>query len=504
MQSSTRTRFWLAALGVVLAAVLVATLGVPALAAPPGQGGLPSPTYHPVESVDTTLDVVGGKDETRTFSYDAIDGFELGTTTVRSTYPRGMVFTLSPTSPNGAITDVTLFIRFPTEAGLRASAEWDPETETWVARPWETGDDQPAWSQIRFYWRVRDETDVFVDTPSFNTEYWDPTREWYRLNMPQYLVFWYGGLGDDPQRFADYAAYAIAATHQRRVDGFGQNISYQPVAVIYANRADWSEIQSAGQTNTFAQGSTRNALGICSQFVTGSGDSAIVRIVHVITHELTHMWHGDIVGGANGPIWWYEGLAEWFGTTPPNYDARLVNLATLQDIPSLTTNIGATAVQADGGNALAYSVGPSFVNWVVNTFGIEVIREAITAQAQAIPVREALETASGVSFLELENGWRTYIGLQALTLADVDPASALEPYEDSLFAEGDVVNLPSSPAMVMINEFPGSQRGMPVGSCFGGTEVTLLQIGAIDGVPYFQIDCLGQIGWVARDSVSGS
>ncbi len=490
------------ALTLTLGLIAVLQLAFPVAAAPPAQGALPTPTPDPIENLEYELSVVGGLDETLTFDHGEVDGFVIGESTVRSTYPRGMVFTLSPQSPNGAIQDVWLVIRFHHNSGTRVLAEWDDELEAFVAHPWDTGEGQPAWTQFDFHWRVRDVTGVLVETEPIATEYWDPNREWFRLETPVYLVYWWGLSQDDPDRAANYWAQAIMGTEPRRVAGFGEPIAYKPVATVYGNRQAWDETYGSGISNPFAGGLTSHDLGMSVQYIPGRAtDVDIAWIGTVITHELTHMYQFQTNIG--GPLWWTEGQAEWFALNPGDYDARMMNLATLQDIPSLTSTIGSGTVQADGRRALAYDVGPSFINWLVANYGgIDTMRQIVELQGSTTPVIEAIEEVTGVSFFDLENGWRTYVGFEPLSLADVDPASALEPYDDPMFAVGDVVTLPALPALSPVYEKPGP-RVKAIGQCFANMQVTILTIGALEGVPYYEIDCMGQIGWMGREQLVG-
>ncbi|MBN2304052.1 MAG: hypothetical protein JXQ72_06235, partial [Anaerolineae bacterium] len=338
---TSRTRYAAGAMALLTVITLVAAVALvafPAAAAPGAQGTIPTPTPYPVETIEYDLSVVGGVDETLTFSYAPMDGIELGDTTVRSTYPRGMIFTLAPESPNGAIQDVILFIRFEHGSGGRVVAEWDEQAQQWVAQPWPTGDGQPAWTHFNFYWRVRDVSDVTVDTEPLTMDYWDPNREWFRLETDSYIIYWWNLSDNNPDYAAEYWAYAIEATEPRRIEGFGRKISYKPIGVIYGNRAAWDETYGSGISNPNAGGLTSDALGMSVQYVPGGDtDINIQWLGSVVTHELTHMYQFDVVGGANGPLWWTEGQAEWFAMNPGDYDARLMNLATVQDLPSFTT-----------------------------------------------------------------------------------------------------------------------------------------------------------------------
>jgi hypothetical protein len=476
------------------------------LAAPDGQGDiLPTPTPVPVEKVTYSLTTVGGEDQTLTIAHEDAEGFTLGATTITSHYPRGMVFTLQPESANGAIQDVILFIRYSHGSGTRVVAEPDADVPGgWLAHPWATGEGQPAWTHFEFYWRVRDVTGATVDTAPVPMDYWDPSRRWFRMETPYYIVYWYGMSADDPDRFARQAAFAIESTEPRRIAGFGQPISYVPIAVIYNSRADWGEIYASGISDSTAGGVTSNTLGMSVQFAPNSPvENQINVLSHIITHELTHMYQFDIVGGSPGPNWWIEGQAEWFGFAPDAYDQRLMKLAQLQDLPTLSREVTRNLSQADDLAYLVYHMGASFVNWFVTEYGIETHAAVVELMKHNTGFYDAMEQVTGEPFLNLENRWRAYIGLPPLELADLDPTAALEPPRDPVFETGAVVTLPATPALVPLNEVPGP-RSLASGQCFASMTVTVLRVGSLDGVDYYEVDCMGQVGWVTQETLVGS
>lgn len=512
-----------ALMAVAFVAVLVATLALPTRV--PAQGeGLATPTPHPVDNLAYEIEEVGGNAETLTFVYDDIDGFTLGETTVTSQYPRGMVFTLAPESSNGRIADVILFIRFVHDSSMRVVAEWDDERAAWVAHPWETGEGQPPWSHFDFYWRVRDETGASVETPETPLDYWDPNRTWFRLESDHILAFWTGFMEDDPDYVGRQMAEYMAGLHERKVLGFGRAISYKPITVIFPDRDTMAEMYGSEIANNRVAGFTSDALGMSVQVLRGIDippgnetciwatqpeDWTLERRVNTIfstaAHEITHLYQFDVQGGTYGFLWWSEGQAEYFSNGFGNSDRRLMKLAELTggELPTLHEEVGARLTEADGCYALAYDVGPSFINWLLTNYGgLELHVQIVERMRLGDGLIATIEDLTGEAFLDLENAWRTGLGFRALTLADIDPALALEPYEDDLLAVGDTVTLPATPPLVGLNIEPG-EKAVAQGQCFGGMDVTVMEMGTLDGVPYFQIDCMGMTGWVTRDALVG-
>lgn len=498
-----------------VAVMLIMTLAFPAMAAPNGQGGmLATPTVYPLAELDYEFQVVGGVDKTLTFEHPDQDGFVIGTTTAHSIYPDGMVWTVQPESPNGNVTDVTFYATFGDGSRYRSEAFWDDEQEAWVARPWALGDGgsmNVAWLQFEFSWRVRDQTGAYVDTAPIAAEYWDPTRTWYRLDMTAYTVFWYGFMDDDPETFARLLVEGVEATEPRRQAGFGGALGFKQLGIVYPTADAYAETLASGVYEAEGQagitmGFTYPGVPVTVQFLhVGHPGFPPQRIIDLLpstlAHELTHTYQGKFNIG--GPTWWTEGTAEWFSPAPGTYDINLFELARMQyDLPSLTGEIGYRLPVPGYRGVLAYDVGASFVNWFVATYGFETLAEVLAVQAASTPVRDAIAQVTGQTFVEVENAWRAYIGFAPVDPCKIDPAACLEVYEDPMLAVGDQVTLPAMPPLVKMYMEPGEGK-LPGPQCFGNTVVTITQMGAVDGIAYFEIDCMGLVGWVTREVLVG-
>jgi hypothetical protein len=503
-----------------LVAVTVVSLTMPVVA----QNGpdLPTPTLFPAENTPYTLTVVGGKDETFTFTYAEQDAFKPGETVVTSEYPMGMRFTVNPTSTNSDITEVTLFAVLVHGIKTRFPAEWDADNQVWVARPWDTGG-QPPWTTFDFYWYIRDASGAFIETEPYPMDYFDPDHEWFRSESDLLVLYWRDFGADDPDAIAQKMADTMAAIHPRKVAGFGRALSYQPLAVIFPDQEAFAGMYGSGVNNTRVAGFTDSDLGMSVQVLRGNGyapmqeeciwatkpedwtvERRINTIYSVTTHEVSHLYQFDIQGDAYGYLWWSEGQAEYFSSAPGKYDERLRYLATLQDLPTLQGDVPSSTNEADGCYALAYDVGASFINWLlVNYGGLELHYQISENLRLGQSVFESVEELTGKPFLEIENEWRAYLGYKPINPVDLDPSLALEPYEDPLIAVGDKITLPALPAVVPLGEDP-LPRTLGVGTCFANTEVEVLKMGQSDGVAYFQVNCMGMIGWVTRDKLVGA
>ena len=154
--------------------------------------------------------------------------------------------------------------------------------------------------------------------------------------------------------------------------------------------------------------------------------------------------------------------------------------------------------QADGRVDLAYDMGASFINWLLANYGgIATHARIVALMAGGSDLYAAIETATGQTFFDLENEWRAYIGLPPFDLADIDPAAALEPPVDPIFAEGDTFTLAAAAPPLMFYQEPRPDA-LVGGQCYANMPVTIRRVGSLEDVDYYQIECLGQVGWITR------
>ena len=87
-------------------------------------------------------------------------------------------------------------------------------------------------------------------------------------------------------------------------------------------------------------------------------------------------------------------------------------------------------------------------------------------------------------------------------LADLDPASALLPPIDPIYAVGDSFTLPATTPFLPFYQEP-RPNGFLGGQCYANMTITIQRVGSLDGIDYYQIECLGQVGWVTRAQLAG-
>jgi hypothetical protein len=125
-----------------------------------------------------------------------------------------------------------------------------------------------------------------------------------------------------------------------------------------------------------------------------------------------------------GPFSWADGQATWFANGFWDYDQRLRQLASMREIPGMTTMPNDLSAMVkfweDGCFAAHADMGASFINWLVYTYGIETHRQIVELMIPTedtplgMPFEDAIQQATGKPFDELENEWRAYLELPPL------------------------------------------------------------------------------------------
>ena len=130
-------------------------------------------------------------------------------------------------------------------------------------------------------------------------------------------------------------------------------------------------------------------------------------------HELCHLLLHQYLQGRRIPRWFEEGIAQWasegIGELIMDYKKPLLNEAVLAGkiIPMRALSGFFPADRASLG--LAYEQIRSFVTYMVDMYGVESILNILEALREGNGWEEAVWGALGISFLDLEHGWRKHL-----------------------------------------------------------------------------------------------
>lgn len=474
------------------------------------------------DSGEYTYTVVGGKDEPQTYPDQEVDGFTFTNFSYRSNYPSGMEFRVTITPPEGVtFNQVTLFYTFATGKPGRMRAEQGDAPGEWIARPYHARG-LPPWHELDAYWGVRGPDNLSVNSEPVHAIYYDATREWYRAESDDVIVVWF----DMPPELGKYVIDAMAGNREKYNTGFGTLLPYRPMSVVFPPGPSWNEYKGdetiddtefgftgtiiAEAGSTIQRVRTLEPADIRKDCIWNPKEPTVEfqmqQAASTTVHEVAHLYQQEV--GVSGPSWWAEGQATFFETFDEySFHERLSKLAELRggDFPSFQgegPGGGPLTVAEDGCTHLIYDMGASFMRWLAEAHnGMETYHAVVYEMAHGATMEQALETTTGKTFLELENEWRAYLGIEPVPAEVLDPGQMLSEPAEPFFAEGEQVMLPASPFQQPVYSQP-STTSIANASCFANTAVTVLRAGSDGTLNWYEVDCMGQVGWMNQGQLN--
>ncbi len=386
--------------------------------------------------------------------------FTVEETTFASNYPRGMTFTIRATSSAGDITRATLYYVLRPGTRERENAEFDAESGAWVARPYSVRGGLPPWIDFDYYWVLADAAGNTYETEPQYGVYADHTREWWSIDTEDITLYWFGELPE----LGDVVAETMVAMRQYFTEGWGRTLSYKPLAILFPPGRVWDEYVEGG-VDPDAAGFTNNGWGYtlqriptlqdplsheaqryrCGGYWYGSRPNTpeewqLQDTVHSIVHEIVHLYQSDF--RVRGPYFWTEGQADYFaslfGWRPRDAVSRMLAFAARgYELPTLQGEGpgGGRTESVDGCHAFGYAIGEHFIRWLVDAYGGLEVHARVVEAMPGRSLAEALEVATGVPFLELENQYRAFLGYPP-----IQPLPTPTPY---VFPTAPVPSLPT-------------------------------------------------------------
>ena len=388
----------------------------------------PSPTYLPIsDDFSYTQEVISYSNDPIIFDDQSIDGFTITEFTYVTQYPAGLEFSAVITPPEDVtIASVNLIYRFP--AGTQGRAPATFEDGVWSATPYDTRG-LPPWMTMNVFWRVAYGDTGLIETEPEHVQYIDHTREWYRAESDDVIVYWF----DFTEDFGQVVTEAFVHVRGRYIETFGEVLPFKPTVVIFPPGDLLGEFRAGGQINPRTTG-----------FANSDSYAAVLRVrgleiedirqeciwneprsvewqmrysASVATHEVAHLYQYANGVAGRSPAWWVEGQATYLELEMGPVDERLRNLSDMgEDLGTLQGQgpsgmVGTAAV--DGCTHLGYEMGASFINWMVNNFGADAHAQIVELVASNTILGDAIEIATGRPLADLEREWRAYVGLNS-------------------------------------------------------------------------------------------
>jgi hypothetical protein len=298
----------------------------------------------------------------------------------------------------------------------------------------------PVGVDVIYRWRITDEDGNVSETPEQTTQYFDTRYDWTELEGPRVTVYTYEASPEFRQAILDSAEQTI----DRLENAYGILPTQRVRVWVYPNKDDFYG-SLAPNSEPWIAGQAQPALFLISAILPPDDTRELDRVIpHEITHQVTYQVTQNPFNYP--PLWLNEGLAVyWQETGRDRFYSFALDLAREGNIPPLRTLNGEFAYDSEG--ALnAYALSLSVVIYILDTFGDEGMTDLLAAFKQGISYDDAVEQGLGITFDELDAGWRAYVlekaneleasGSAVTYFGDGDsaaPASAQDPL--SLIAE---------------------------------------------------------------------
>lgn len=229
--------------------------------------------------------------------------------------------------------------------------------------------------------------------------------DWKVLSTPHFEIFFY----PEEEALAARAAVIAEDAYVRISELFDHEFSSQVPFILYASPNDFQ------QTN-ISDGLIGEGTGGFSEPLRNRmvlpypGDNQ--GFIHVINHELIHVFMFDIAWKSTGPgrarrqifpipLWFAEGAAEWFSTGWDLQADMWLRDATIHGwVVPLTRIYGGFQVYKEGQSAMRY---------IAETYGRPKVVEFFKSVGRTGNVERSVNTSFGLSMKKFDENWRRWL-----------------------------------------------------------------------------------------------
>jgi hypothetical protein len=227
--------------------------------------------------------------------------------------------------------------------------------------------------------------------------------DWHVLKTEHFDIYYYPEMKDLTERGAAFAEASFRVLE----DKFNMNVASRIPLIFYSSHLHFQ------QTNV-TPGFIPEGVGGFFEFLKGRvvipADGSIYQFKHVIQHELVHVFmHSKITRilmdhrvaqDRLPPLWFTEGLAEFWSTEWDSQAEMLLRDAVLTDYL-----VPMSDIEAIYGSFLMYKEGQSFLQYLAKTYGEEKILLLLENFWKSNSFREVVKLTFGKEFRELDQEW---------------------------------------------------------------------------------------------------
>jgi len=231
--------------------------------------------------------------------------------------------------------------------------------------------------------------------------------DWKIIRTEHFNIYYYGEMGEIAEIGAVYAEEIYDELKVRM-----NTIVTRKIPLIFYNTSNHFQ-----QTNT-TPGFIPEGVGGFFEFLKGRvvlpSNGSMQDFKHVIRHELVHVFMTNKIfrvlrdhrksTDAMPPLWFVEGLAEFYSTKPDAQAEMVMRDAVLNNNFFALENIWKIY-----GSFLMYKEGQNFLEFVEEKYGTGIVAQIIENFWMFKTFDEVIEHTLGISIKELDKQWEFYL-----------------------------------------------------------------------------------------------
>ncbi|MCB0724901.1 MAG: PD40 domain-containing protein [Ignavibacteriae bacterium] len=317
---------------------------------------------------------------------------------------------------------------------------------------------------------VRTSQAQFVDFGRNKVQYSD--FKWNTLTTEHFTIYYYEGAKDLAEQGAFFAEESYTLLQQK----FKHSLNGRVPLIFYSSPLHFK------QTNT-TPGFVPDGVGGFFEFIKGRVvipfEGSLGQFKHVIRHELVHVFmtskliseqkiHGQ-VGDKDVPLWFTEGLAEYWSS---EWDTQ--SDMALKDAVLHKYIVGLDNWEKLYGSYLMYKMGQKALEYTANTYGEEKVLQLMENFYQFDNFSEVMKLTIGKDYEEFDKGYLSFLD----SLYFSDSAETDNPSEASIdiYSKG----FAHKPVHAVVN---GKDEIYYIGNEYGYTSVFRVDLHSTDRSP---------------------
>ena len=286
----------------------------------------------------------------------------------------------------------------------------------------------PTGTRLSYYFEIRTADGGVTETEPQTVVYLNTGLDWQLLSDGFINVYYYPLNRRSQPRAAGVLAVA-ADTYDFMRPILGVELTEPMNIVVYSDYRDMREAMRSSSRVADQQLRTLGRAFTNERALLVDGEISDDTVLSTAAHEFTHLLVADAAGSAYSGVhtWLNEGLAVYSERQPESEFNYYLDLAiqkvisgndpkAVQPLSSLITFKGKPEE-----TLLYYGQGYSVVTYMIDTYGPDQMAALFASLPTVWDTRKALESAYGLTLLELDNEWRQSVGLEARISSTREP-----------------------------------------------------------------------------------